>query len=364
MHGVFRKTIGTIFSVSVIASILASMVLGLASCGGEGKVHRYEAEFIKLFDTITRIVAYTDSKEEFTRYSQLIYDNLNEYHQLFDIYNEYEGINNIKTINDSAGKAPVKVDRRIIDLILFAKSCYVKTEGEMNIAFGSVLKIWHDYRTAGVEDPDNARLPPEDKLKEAAKHTDINKIIVNEKESTVYLEDPHMSLDVGAIGKGYAAEQVSRIAAENGFVSGLISVGGNICAIGKKQNSKPWNVGIQNPDTDSREANIEVVYLIDKSLVTSGVYERYYTVDGINYHHIIDPDTLYPARNFKSVTIICDDSGLADAMSTAVFNMPFRHGYEYVEGLPGVEAFWVMDDGEIKYSSNFVSFKNINNIIY
>ena len=331
-------------------------MMNSTACGTK-KISRYEAEFLLLFDTLTKIVAYTDSKEEFTRYSQLIYDNLKRYHELYDIYNNYDGINNIKTINDNAGIAPIKVDKEIIDLLLFAKDWCKKTEGKKNVALGAVLKIWHDYRTAGVEDPENAELPPMDKLKAAAKHTDINKVIINEAESTVFLDDPDMSLDVGAFAKGYAVEKVSQIAIENGFTSGLISVGGNVRAIGSKgENNKPWNVGIQNPDMDSEQSELHIVNLTDLSLVTSGIYERFYTVNGKNYHHIIDPDTLFPTENFTAVTIICKDSGMADALSAAVFNMPFEQGLKFIEDLPDTDALWVLNDGEMKYSSGFKDF--------
>jgi len=344
----FRKIIASIIAIAILMSSTA--------CGGEKKT-RYEAEFLELFDTMTKIVAYTDSKEEFTKYSQLIYDNLKEYHQFYDIYNDYPGINNIKTINDNAGIKPVKVDKKIIDLLLFAKEWYKNTDGKMNVAFGAVLEIWHKYRTEGIEDEANAALPQMNALKEAAKHTDINKLIIDEANSTVFLEDPKMSLDVGAIGKGYATEQVSQLAIKNGFTSGLISVGGNVRAIGNKGVSNElWNLGIQNPDKESEKSTIQIVYLTDLSLVSSGDYERYYTVNGKRYHHIIDPDTLFPSVYFSEVTIVCKNSGMADALSTAVFNMPFEKGLKFINNLPDTEALWVMKNGEIKYSENFKKF--------
>jgi thiamine biosynthesis lipoprotein len=166
--------------------VTIAFTINLAACGSNKKT-RYEAEFLELFDTATKIVAYSESKEEFTRYSQLIYDNLKEYHELYDIYNDYQGINNIKTVNDNAGIKPVKVDKKIIDLLAFAKKWYENTDGRMNVALGSVLKIWHKYRTEGIEDEANAALPPIDELKEAAEHTDINKVLIDEANSTGFL---------------------------------------------------------------------------------------------------------------------------------------------------------------------------------
>ncbi len=361
------------------ALLLTILILINGSACGK-KSSRYEAEFLRLFDTLTKIIAYSDSEADFTEQAQLIHDSLEEYHQLYDIYNEYEGINNLKTVNNNAGIAPVKVDRRIIDLIRFAMDWYEKTDGKVNIAYGSVLKLWHDCREAAGEDPEQARLPQRDQLLEAGRHTDIDKIIINEEESTVFLEDPDMRLDVGAVAKGYATEEVSRIARENGFTSGLISVGGNVRAIsgkaisgGKPHGKKtteiggegdddsgdsimPWNVGIQNPDLESEKEQLLSINLTDASLVTSGIYERFYTVGGRNYHHIIDPETLYPSEYFMSVSIVCKDSGVADALSTAVFNMPLEQGLEFINSLPDTEALWVLKNGELRLSEHFEDF--------
>lgn len=347
----------TLKKLTVIILILAFSI-NLTACADKKKT-RYEAEFLVLFDTVTKIVAYTETKEEFTKYSELIYDNLKEYHELYDIYHDYPGKNNIKTINDNAGKKPVKVDKKIIDLLVFSKEWYKKTDSKMNIAFGSVLKIWHDYRTAGLDNEENAKIPPMDILKKASQHTNINKLKIDEKNSTVYLEDPEMSLDVGAVGKGYATEQVSQIAEKNGFKSGLISVGGNIRSIGNKGvDNQLWNLGIQNPDTESKNSTLKLIYVADKSVVSSGDYERYYTVNGKRYHHIIDPNTLFPSEYFSAVTIVTHDSGMADVLSTAIFNMPFEQGNKLIESLPDTEALWVTKDGKIKYSKNFDKYLN------
>lgn len=137
----------------------------------------------------------------------------------------------------------------------------------MNIAMGSVLSIWHKYREAGINDEENAALPPTDQLKEAAKHTDINKLIIDKEKSTVYLEDKKMSLDVGAIGKGYATEQVAQMVMKKGFTSGLLSVGGNVRAIGgKNSTSEKWNLGVQNPDKESKKKTLCTLGLTDTSL--------------------------------------------------------------------------------------------------
>lgn len=342
------------------AGILVAAILILCIFAGkyqkENEVVRYTATFLDVFDTKTDIVGYGTSKEKFTGQVELLKDKLVYYNNLYDIYNDYEGTNNIKTINDNAGVAPVEVDPEIIHLLQFSKEMYEKTDGQLNIAMGSVLSIWHDYREAGTADPDNAELPSMEELEAAALHTDINQVIIDEEARTVYLADPEMSLDVGSIGKGYAVQRVAEYAREIGMESVLLSVGGNICAVGEKLDGTEWRLGIQNPDLGSEEEYVQKVDVKDGCVVTSGNYQRYYMVDGVRYCHIIDPDTLMPADYFASVSIITEDSGMADALSTSVYNMPFEEGLAYVNRMDGVEAMWIFEDGSIRYSEHFEDY--------
>lgn len=335
------------------------IIINLTACF-DTKETRYEATFLDLFDTVTSIAGYAKNKDEFTDYANQIYDELQTYHQLYDIYNDYDGMNNIKTINDNAGIKPVQVDQKIIDLLKFAKEMYDQTNGKTNVALGAVLSVWHDYRTQGIEDPENAKLPPMNLLKEKSMHINISDVIINEEESTVYLQDPDMSLDVGAIAKGYATEQVSQYIKKNGFNHIMFSVGGNAKAVGTKfsnnNEEQPWSVGIQNPDLESKNPNLYILKLEDYSLVTSGAYQRYYTVDGKQYHHIINPETLMPADYFLSVSIVCKDSGWADGLSTALFNMSYEEGLKLIESIDDTQALWVFEDGSMKDSSGFEKF--------
>ena len=283
----------------------------------------------------------------------MLKEKLEYYHKLYDIYNDYEGLNNIKTINDNAGVKPVEVAQEIIDLLLLSKEMHELTEGQMNVAMGSVLKIWHNYRDEGRNNPENAKLPQMDELRNASAYCDIEKIEIDTEAKTVYLPDKNMSIDVGSIGKGYAVQRTAEYAKEIGMESVLFSVGGNVCAVGKKQNGSKWSIGIQNPDLSSEEAYIKLVAVADECVVTSGDYQRYYVVDGVKYCHIIDGDTLMPADYFASVSIITTDSGRADALSTSIFNMPFEEGLAFVDGLENVEAMWILHDGTIEYSDGF-----------
>ena len=323
---------------------------------GRPQMEQYTATFLDVFDTKTDIIGYADSEEDFKEQVSLLKDKLEEYHKLFDIYNNYEGMNNIKTINDNAGIAPVKVDKEIIRLLKLSKDMYDKTDGQINVVMGSVLKIWHLYRKEGIDYPQKAQLPDMADLQAASKHMDIRQMIIDEDASTVYLADENMSIDVGSIGKGYAVQKTADYAKELGMEHVLLSVGGNICAVGSRIDGTDWRLGIQNPDLGSDTAYVKKVQFSDMSLVTSGDYQRYYVVDGVRYCHIIDGDTLMPAGYFASVSILADDSGVADALSTAVFNMSFEEGLTFVNALEGVEAVWIMHDGSIHYSEHFKDY--------
>ncbi len=350
-----------VLSLSLVTVLVFVQVISLVACEKTPKLNKYSEYYFDYFDTATTIIGYEETEEEFDAVCEEIKALLNEYHRLFTIYNRYEGLNNLVTINDLVdGKhTEVTVDRKIIDMLTFAKEMYVKTDGNVNIAMGSVLKIWHVYRNRGLDDPVNAELPPMDKLEEAAKHTNIEDLIINDENNTVFLKDPEMSLDVGAIAKGYAAEKIALYLEEKGVTGYILNLGGNVRTIGMA-GEKPWNVGIENPDTENEETPyIEFLRLQGESLVTSGSYQRFYVVNGENYHHIIDPETLMPGTKYRSVSVLTDDSGLGDAMSTALFLMDYEDGLELVKSMENVEAMWVLPDGEQCYSDGFKAYTYI-----
>ncbi len=331
----------------------AAAVLMTGCAGKQEKLTAYDAQYLDYFDTITSITIFAKNDAEFESYKALAEETMEKYHELFDIYDTYDGVNNVKTINDNAGIAPVTVDPELIDLLEFSRKEYEETGGKVNVAMGSVLSIWHDYREAGLENPDEAEIPDMDLLLQAAEHTDFEQIEIDEQASTVYIPDEEMSLDVGAIAKGYATKRLAETLKDAGVTSALLSLGGNVETIGTKADGKPWRVGVQNPDTSAAQSYLHVVNLNDSCLVTSGTYQRYYEVDGVRYHHIINPDTLMPWNTYDSVSILCDDSGCADAFSTAVFNMEPEEGMAFVEAQEGVEALWVFPDGGEQMSSGF-----------
>lgn len=332
---------------------LASAISLATGCMQREKV-RCSKTYLEFFDTVTQIIGFEEDEEVFSQNCEEVYSLLEEYHRLTDIYHSYEGVNNVRTINKNAGKEPVKVDEKLLEFLEFSKEMCEATDGMCNIAMGSVLSIWHDYREQGIDDPENAELPPMEELVEASEHCSIDSLIIDREAGTVYLDDPEMSLDLGAAAKGYAVERAAELLRSRGVTGGYsINIGGNVRTIGTKSETSDWAAGIQNPDANSDQPYIVRVKLNDMSLVTSGNYQRYYMVEGVRYHHIIDPNTLMPLNYFDSVSILCSDSGIADALSTALFNMPVSEGKKLLSKIGNAEAIWVYSDGSYDCTEGF-----------
>lgn len=343
-----------------LSSVLLFFLLlpSFVSCIDQNELNEPQTQaksYYEYFDTVSVVFSYKgDSQSEFENNCAEIEKILKKYHQLFDIYYEYADINNLKTVNKNAGIAPVVVDRSLIDFLLYCKDIYNLTNGETNIAMGSVLKLWHNARENAEYDPENGAIPSADELEKASHHTNIDDIIINEENCTVYISDPDMSIDVGAIGKGYATEMAAEYLISQGITSYVLNIGGNIRAVGEKTTKNGWITGITNPDKTSEEPFVCKVIIKDTSLVTSGDYERFYYVDGVKYHHIIDKDTNMPSKHFTSVSVITKDSGLADALSTALFCMSYEDGVSLIEKIGNVDVIWVYPDGTIKMTDGIV----------
>lgn len=325
---------------------LIGALLLLSGCGTG--LQRYEATYWDVFDTVTTVTGYAAGQAEFDAAAREIHDTLLEYHRLYNIYESYDGLRNLKTVNDQAGIGPVPVDERILSLLQFAQTAWTETGGRVNAAMGSVLAHWHDAREQALEDPDRAALPDRSALEEAALHTDLSALELDLEAGTAFLTDPHMALDVGALAKGYAVEQVAAAAPDH-F---LISVGGNVCATGPKPDGTPWTVAVENPDGGDF---LKLLYAEDRSVVTSGDYQRYFELDGVRYHHIIDPDTLEPAAYWRSVTVVAESSAAADCLSTALFTLPQAEGQQLLDQW-GAEALWIGRDGAQVMSPGFSAY--------
>ncbi len=342
----YLKIKSAILAVSLIFSMLA-----LCACGAEGKAEKYTEYIFDYFDTVTTVTGYADNKDEFDGVVKKLSDKMGEYHRLFDIYNEYKGINNIKTLNDKAHgeENAVEVDSRIIELLEFSKEMYTLTDGKVNVAFGSVTSVWHNYRETAKDG--EGEVPTEAELQIAANHCDINDVVVVKSENKVYFNDPYLKLDVGAVAKGFATEKIAELLEADGVSGYVLSLGGNVRAVGASPNGTKWKVGVEDPD--GGETYPALLSLENEALVTSGSYRRFYTADGVNYHHIIDPETLFPSDRYKSVSVVCSDAGLGDALSTALFNMSVEDGEKLISDLDDVGVLWIKIDGNMKFSSVF-----------
>jgi len=313
-----------------------------------------------IFDTEVQLLGYAESQEAFDQIADGLMALLKEYNQYFDIYNSYPGVHNLRYVNDNAAKGPVEIPKPLFDLIAWCREKWESNPSSANAAMGAVLSIWHDYRSAGLSDPSNATLPPMEQLSKAAKHTDFSQVILDKEKLTVYFADPLLKLDVGAIAKGFAAD-LAREYLRQHMPSYLLSLGGNVITGEPPRDGRlRWGISIQDPDDFS--GMLDTVYVYGLSVVTSGDYWRYYVVDGENYHHIIDPKTLMPARHIQAVTVICESSALADYLTTTLFLMPYEEGRKLVESMDGVEALWSLMDGTVVLSDGMTKYARSHGI--
>lgn len=316
----------------------------------------YTVTWWDVFDTVTVVTGYASSEEEWQQQTDALHQDLVQYHQLFDIYNEYDGLTNMAAVNARAGQEPVTVDEDLFALLQFGQQAYELTDGACNIAAGTVLALWHDARTAAEAATGETALttdilPQQDALEQAAAHIDMADLVLDEGTRTVTFADPDLQLDVGGIAKGWAVEQAAQKAEARGLTSAILNVGGNVRAIGTKPDGSLWTAGVQDPDGGDYLAQVELQP--GQSLVVSGDYQRYFTVDGVRYHHLIDLQTLQPARYCRSVAILCTDSGLGDALSTGLFCLPREQGLTVLEKADGSAALWVSEDGSLSPSANW-----------
>jgi thiamine biosynthesis lipoprotein len=312
--------------------------------GKQEKYRRFSAEFFDTFDTRVSFTAFAKDEAEFERYVNIVHDEMSRLHRLFDIYHDYDGLVNLKTVNEAAGTVPVTVDSDIVRLLELAKAAYEDTGGAVDVALGPVLAIWHEHREKAAGG--NASVPSLAELQAAAVRVSAHDILLDRENSTVLLRYPGMSLDVGAIAKGYAVERAVERVRESGLRSGLLNAGGNVAVVGGPLDGRAtWNVGVRAPgEGKNASAILDILYLADGSAVTSGTDQRYFMAEGRRWHHIVDPKTLFPAEGVSAVTVLHADSAVADVLSTAAFILP-REEARALIAKHGAEAIWIEPDG-------------------
>ncbi len=287
------------------------------------------------FDTIIKITLYDSTYEPL----------LDDCFSLADTYEQYFSAtlsdSDISKINQAKG-APVEVHEETIELL--EKGFYYcrLSEGGFDITIGALSSLWNFNENEGT-------VPADTDLQQALTTVDYQNISI--EGNTVALKNPDARIDLGGIAKGYIADQMKAYLNENGVTEGIINLGGNVLCIGPKTDGSSYHIGIQKP-FDAEGTAIASVEVKDETVVSSGVYERYFESDGKLYHHILNPATGYPYENeLYGVTIICKDSVDGDGLSTACFSLGLKKGIELIESLPDTEAIFITSDAKIHTSS-------------
>lgn len=269
-----------------------------------------------------------------------IFTRLDEIDFLFNL-NRTDSV--INQVNISAGKYPVAVAEDFIYVLNKALSYAEQTDGMFDPTIGPLVKLW------GIN-TEHAKIPSDEEIKNTLQFVNWKNVIVenNSAAKTVFLKTNGMSLDLGGIAKGYAADEISTILSRNKVKRAIIDLGGNVYVFGKKKDGSDWNVGIKNPFNAEGEPALVLTLSGENSVVTSGIYERFFEKDGIKYHHIIDTKTGKPAvRNWSSVTVVTASSIDADALSTIGFLVGFDKFAEATE----TPAIFINNDGRINASA-------------
>lgn len=257
-------------------------------------------------------------------------------------------------LNKSAGVSKVKLNDTSYDIIKKGVEYSKLSKGAYDISIGPLVKLW----SIGLPE---AKVPTEEEIKEAMKYIDYSKIETNDSTKEVFLQQKGMMLDLGSIAKGYAADEVVKILKAEGVEKAIIDLGGNIYVLGSKNQNKDWNIGIQDPFSD-RGNVVGSIEVSNKSIVTTGIYERFIEKDGVKYHHILNPKTGYPYKTeIAGVSIVADKSIDADALSTLIFTKGLDEGLKLVEDLENVDAVFVTNEHEVYITEGLKeSFKLIN----
>jgi len=241
-------------------------------------------------------------------------------------------------INERAGISPVLVEEDVIKMLQLAQDYYLLTNGEFDVTIGALVDLWGFGR-------ETQKIPTAGELQKTLALVDSNKLILEQQANTAFLAEKGMTLDLGAIAKGYAVEKAAQVLIEEGVEKALINAGGNIRVIGEKDKNNAWKIGIQNPRDPSNL--IGVLSINNEAAVTSGDYNRIIEIEGKNYHHLLSARTGYPARNNMSVTVVTPDAGQADLLSTSLFLLEPEQALEVVSKISNVEVVIITTDKRI-----------------
>ncbi len=313
----------------ILCFLLLTTALLLSGCAG--KTNNPISKTALYFDTVVTITLY-DS------------DNLALLNRCFEECEAFEQTvsrtietSEIYQINHADGK-PLEVSDVTLELIQKGVAYGDLTNGKFDITIAPLSELW-DFKS------NTGQIPSEEDIQEALSHVNYRNILI--EGNTVTLTDPQAAIDLGGIAKGYMADRIKEYLENEGVKSALINLGGNVLTIGKKPDGSPFHIGIQKP-FDKQGNAITSVDAVNSSVVSSGVYERYFEVDGVFYHHILDTQTGYPCDNhLLGVTILSESSVDGDALSTSCFLLGLEDGQKLVDSLDGVEAIFITEDYQL-----------------
>lgn len=303
----------------------------------------YEKDY-SYFDTYINVKIYTKNSKKVTEIFDEIDKIYSEYHKLTDRYNSYPGLTNLYTINNNVlTDKYLEIDEKLIDLINYGINMYKWSNGKVDISMGNVIDIWKGYRES------NLGIPTLEEL-QYVNYNNIEQIEIKNNK----IKNNNLNIDLGAISKGYVTQKVGEYLKSIGIEKYLINAGGNVLT-GSSYKKEKYKIGLENPN--NQNDIYKIIKVENKAVVTSGGYLRYYEYNGTKYHHIIDPETLYPTNYSKSVTVITSDSAYADFLSTYLFLLPVDEGINYVNNLKDVEAIWYLNDDTTKTSKGFNKYE-------
>lgn len=345
------------FIRSKMMLILALLVLLSTGCGnsentGGSAANKPISNSYFIFDTIVTIRVYDD------RMTEAHFDQIGALLTEIDekMNRQLEG-SEIDQVNRQAGRSEVKVSDETFLVLKSALDYARDSGGKFDPTIGPLVDLW------GIGN-EGASVPTPEHIKQALDLVSFQAVELDEHSKAVKLSNPGMSIDLGAIAKGYAADKVAEYLIAQGFNSAIIDLGGNILALGAKPDGSNWSIGIQDPE-ETRGDHLGILRVQDKTIVTSGVYERFFKEDDTIYHHILNTSSGYPVENdLLSVTIVTDTSMDADAMSTTVFALGLEEGRRYIEQKGDAEAIFVLRNKDVHITSGLQGNFTLSNSAY
>lgn len=319
-----------------IIAIIFVIIIGILFYKSSKETIELSKSFTDYMDTYIHVKIYTNDEEKGNDALKHVDEIFSEYHNLTNKYADYE--NGLYRLN----KSGTSIDKKLYDIIEYGYNWYDKSNHLLNIGIGNVTDIWKKYREA-----ENG-VPSIEELKSVS--IDFNNIKLD--NGSVKLKNG-VTIDLGSLAKGYAVDVVGEYLESVGINKYIINAGGNVL-VGKKYHKDKYKIGIEDPTGEV--AIYKIVKAEEVAIVTSGGYRRSYTYNGVNYNHIIDPNTLYPANNMLSVTVITKESKLADVLSTTLFLMSYEDGMEFIKDYDA-EVIWYLNDGTIKTTDGISKYE-------